>query len=272
MYKLVALDLDGTLLTDDHQITPNTVNAIQQAVESGVIVTIATGRMFPSAKKFAEQLKLNVPLITYQGAVIKDVEEKNVWFERLVSPAISKRLIEIADEQNVHLQVYQDDVLYSKEDDEEIKGYSKAADVPYTKVDHLKDLAVDGFTKLLFIADPMYLDRLEIDLKAEFGEDAHIAKSKPNYLEVTHPEANKGVALLHLAKELNIQPSEIIGMGDNFNDYELITTAGLGIAMGNGVDELKSVADYITRSNNDEGVLHAFEKFVLNDDNRPTTK
>lgn len=268
MYKLVAIDLDGTLLTDQLEITPNTIAAIQQAIENGVVVTLATGRMFPSAKKFAQQLNLNVPLITYQGAVIKDVEEKKVWFERPVTPEISERLIEFAQEHQVHVQVYQDDIVYVAEDNEEIQYYARESNVPYTVVDELSTLSKRGFSKVLFIGEPMYLDRLQIELHGEFGSNAHIAKSKPQYLEVTNPEANKGNALLYLAEQLGIQQSEIIGIGDNHNDFELITTAGLGVAMGNGVEALKSVADYITKTNNDEGVLHALEKFVL----EPPTK
>lgn len=268
MYKLVAIDLDGTLLTDQLEITPNTIAAIQQAIENGVVVTLATGRMFPSAKKFAQQLNLNVPLITYQGAIIKDVEETKVWFERPVPPEISERLIEFAQEHQVHVQVYQDDIVYVAEDNEAIQAYARESNVPYTVVDELSSLAKRGFSKVLFIGEPMFLDRLQVELHREFGSDAHIAKSKPHYLEVTNPEANKGNALLYLAEQLGIQQSEIIGIGDNHNDFELITTAGLGVVMGNGVEALKSVADYITKTNNDEGVLHALEKFVL----EPATK
>lgn len=263
MYKLVAIDLDGTLLTDQLEITPDTITAIQRTIESGVVVTLATGRMFPSAKKFAEQLGLNVPLITYQGAIIKDVEEKKVWYERLVPPGISERLIQFALEHQVHVQVYQDDFLYVAEDNEQIQAYARESDVSYTVVDDLGSLAKRGFTKALFIGEPMYLDRLQIELRGEFGTDAHIAKSKPHYLEVTNPEANKGAALLYLAEQLGIHQSEIIGIGDNHNDFELITSAGLGVVMGNGVEALKHVADYITDTNNNEGVLHALQKFVM---------
>src|SRR5690606_22006678 len=89
------------------------------------------------------------------------------------------------------------------------------------------------------------------------------AKSKKHYLEITHPEANKGSALLYLAKKLGIERTEIIGIGDNFNDIELIETAGLGVAMGNAVMAVKDNADYTTFSNNEEGVLHVIEKFIL---------
>lgn len=263
MYKLIAIDLDGTLLTDDLQVSPGTVKAIQQAVAAGTIVTIATGRMFASAKQFAEQLDINVPLITYQGAIIQDIEEKEVIYERLVSPEIAKKLVEISIEQNVHLQVYQDDILYGAVENEELVSYAEGVLVPYTVEPDLLKLAEKGFTKALFIDSPKKMDALQEELKVLFGDQAHVAKSKPHFLEVTHPEANKGLALLHLAKTLGIDQSEIIGIGDNHNDRELIETAGLGVAMGNAVQEMKDIADFVTLTNNEEGVKHVIEKFVL---------
>lgn len=260
---MIAIDLDGTLLTDELIISSDTVKGIQKAVALGTIVTIATGRMFPSAKIFAQQLGINVPLITYQGAIIKDIAEKEVIYERLVSPDVSQKLVEIAREKKIHLQVYQDDILYGDSANEKIISYAEGVKVPYTIEPDFVKLAKKGFTKALFIAEPGILDILQNELVTLFGEQAHIAKSKENFLEVTHPEANKGSALLYLAERLGIDRSEIIGIGDNHNDRELIMTAGLGIAMGNAVKELKDISDYISLTNNDEGVLHAIEKFVL---------
>ena len=260
---MIAIDLDGTLLTDELIISSDTVKVIQQAVALGTIVTIATGRMFPSAKIFAQQLGINVPLITYQGAIIKDIDEKEFIYERLVSPDVSQKLVEIAREKKIHLQVYQDDILYGDSANEKLISYAEGVKVPYTIEPDFVKLAKKGFTKALFIAEPGILDILQDELVTLFGERAHIAKSKENFLEVTHPEANKGSALLYLAERLGIDRSEIIGIGDNHNDRELIMTAGLGIAMGNAVKELKDISDYISLTNNDEGVLHAIEKFVL---------
>ncbi|WP_255485613.1 Cof-type HAD-IIB family hydrolase [Sporosarcina sp. BP05] len=260
---MIAIDLDGTLLTDNLLISSNTVKAIQKAVEIGTIVTIATGRMFPSAKQFAQQLGINVPLITYQGAIIKDVNEKEVMYERLIPPDIAQKLVDIARKKKIHLQVYQDDILYGESENDKLISYAEEVMVPYTIEPDLGKIARHGFTKALFIAEPDCLEILQGELRTLFGERAHIAKSKETYLEVTHPEANKGSALLHLAKKLGIDRSEIIGIGDNHNDFELITTAGLGIAMGNAVKELKDSADYISLTNNEEGVLHAIEKFIL---------
>lgn len=263
MYKLIAIDLDGTLLTDDLMISPNTVRAIQQAVEVGTIVTIATGRMFASAKQFAEQLEINVPLITYQGAIIQDVAGNEVIYERLISPEIAQKLVEISIDQKLHLQVYQDDILYGPSANEKLVSYAEGVKVPYTVEPDLFKLAEKGFTKALFIEVPEILSVLQEELVALFGERAHIAKSKENFLEITHPEANKGLALLHLAETLGIDQSETIGIGDNHNDKELIMTAGLGVAMGNAVQEIKDIADYVSLMNNEDGVSHVIEKFVL---------
>jgi Cof subfamily protein (haloacid dehalogenase superfamily) len=116
---------------------------------------------------------------------------------------------------------------------------------------------------LLFIDEPEALDLLQEELRIMLGDEACIEKSKLRYLEVTHPEANKGSALLYLAQQLGIDRSEIIGIGDNHNDAELVKSAGFGIAMGNAVAELKELADYTSLSNNEEGVLHAINKFIL---------
>ena len=263
MYKLIAIDLDGTLLTDDLTVSPGTIKAIQQAVEMGTVVTIATGRMFSSAKQVAEQLGINVPLITYQGALIMDTDENEVIFERLISSDIAKKIVEISTEQNLHLQVYQDDILYGAVENDKLIDYAAGVKVPYTVEPDLFKLVETGFTKALIIEKPETIDVLQEELKSLFGNRAHIAKSKPHFLEITHPEANKGLALLHLAETLGIKQSEIIGIGDNHNDRELIETAGLGVAMENAVQEMKDIADYVSLSNNEEGVKHVIEKFVL---------
>ncbi len=170
MYKLIAIDLDGTLLTDELQITPRTIKAIQKAVELGTVVTIATGRMFPSAKLFAQQLGINVPVITYQGAIIKSIEDNVVMYERLIPPDIAQKLVEIARDKKIHLQVYQDDILYAASENDKIIEYSKKSKVPYKIEPDLAKLAKQGFTKALFIEEPTYLAILQDELRALFGE------------------------------------------------------------------------------------------------------
>lgn len=264
MYKLLAVDMDGTLLTDDLELLDSTIDVIQQAAAKGVAITIATGRMHASAKQFAEKLKINVPLITYQGALIQDLDAEKVIYERLIPSDISVKLIEIAEERGIHFQVYQDDLLYGAVDNERLQGYAEKTKVAYQVEPDLRKLAVKGFTKAIYIGEPDYLEGMQEELREQFGESAHITKSTPYFLEVTHPEANKGAALRYLAKTMGIDLSETIGIGDNYNDLELVSVAGLGVAMGNAVDALKNKADYITLTNNEEGVKHVIEKFILN--------
>lgn len=263
MYKMIAIDLDGTLLTDELAVSSNTMTAIRKSVELGVVVTIATGRMYPSAQRIALELGLDAPMITYQGALIKSATGGEALRQRVVPFEIAQKCIHIAAEKKMHIQVYQDDVLYSAVENDKVEAYSKEVGVGFEVEPDLLKLAKDGFMKLLFIDEPEALDLLQDELKTLLGDEACIEKSKLRYLEVTHPDANKGSALLHLAQQLGIDRSEIIGIGDNHNDAELVKSAGFGIAMGNAVAELKELADYTSLSNNEEGVLHAINKFIL---------
>ncbi len=263
MYKMIAIDLDGTLLTDELAVTKDTATAIRKAAELGVVVTIATGRMYPSAQRIALELGLEAPMITYQGAVIRSATSEEVLRERMVSYEIAQKCIHLAAEKQMHIQVYQDNVLYSAVDNEQVKAYSKEVGIGYTVEPDLLGLAKKGFTKLLFIDEPEALAPVQEELQTVLGDAACIEKSKKRYLEVTHPDANKGSALAFLAEELGIDRSEVIGIGDNFNDMDLVKAAGFGVAMGNAVDELKEIADYTSLSNNEEGVLHVLNKFIL---------
>lgn len=262
-YRLVAIDIDDTLLTDDLVVTPGTKAALEQAIRQGVIVTLATGRMFPSAQNIAKQLELNVPIITYQGGLIKNLLDEAVLYHRPVPTDIANRLIDIAEERGLHLQLYHNDHLIVNTDNDHIRAYSELSKVPYVIESDFRRVAILGSTKMLIIDEPETLDRLADELRTVFGSSLHITKSKPHYLEFLHPEATKGHALSYLAKHYRIPQEQTMAIGDSWNDHEMIQVAGLGVAMGNAVASLKQIADYITRSNNEEGVREVIEQFVL---------
>ncbi|MFM9331155.1 Cof-type HAD-IIB family hydrolase [Paenibacillus mesotrionivorans] len=267
MYKLIAVDLDDTLLNDQLDITEGTRSAIYAAMERGAVFTIATGRMFASARKIAAKLGLEVPLITYQGALVKHASDGTVIYERNVPPEVVRYVFEYAAKNGLHLQAYHNDTLLAKEENERLKGYAKLNNIAYEIEPDFDRLAEKTAPKLLMIDEPEVLDRVLVELKAAVGDKAHITKSKPHFLEIMHPEGTKGHALTRLAEHYGIKQEETIGIGDSWNDHELVEQAGLGVAMENAVDSLKQVADYVTRSNNDEGVRHVIEKFVLEDQN-----
>lgn len=263
MYKLIAIDVDDTLLSDNLTVSEGTRQAMASAIEMGVTVTLATGRMFASAQKIAKSINLNVPIITYQGALVKTLLDGQVLYERPVPADAAKELHTFCKEQRLHLQLYVNDELYGTEDNERIRAYSKLSNIPYLIEPDFGKLIEMPTNKMLMIDEPDRLDEIAIQLQALIGDRVHITKSKAHYLEVMHKEGTKGHALKHMAEHIGCTMEETIAIGDAWNDREMIQAAGLGVAMGNAVPLLKEIADYVTFSNNEEGVKHVIEKFVL---------
>ncbi|MFC5701946.1 Cof-type HAD-IIB family hydrolase [Cohnella faecalis] len=264
-YRLVAMDLDDTLLNDELKVTDTTRQAMADAIARGVHLTIATGRMYDSARQTASQVGLNVPIITYQGSLIKNLLDGEVLYERSVPPAAAEKLYQYCLAHGLHLQTYIDDKLYTPEENDKLFSYVKQSNIPYTvESDFGKLVSNPKQTKLLIIDEPAKLDAMIPELRELLGPEVHVTKSKPNYLEFMHHEGTKGHALRFLAKHFDIPIEETIAMGDAMNDHEMVEAAGLGVAMANAVPALKEIADYVTLSNNDDGVRHVLEKFILN--------
>lgn len=265
-YKMIAIDLDDTLLSGDLSISQINRQAISHAVSMGVKVTISTGRMFRSTLPYVEQLKLDVPVITYQGALIKNAMSEEVVLARPLPLDISLDIIEESRKHGVHIQVYiGDDYFFDK-----YNGYSQLyydlSGIEGKAVRRLEDFLVEAPLKVLIMDSPetiSYLTGLYADM---FKGRAEITISKSNYLEFTNIEANKGSALEHLAQSLGIKREEVIAIGDGYNDISMIKYAGLGVAMGNAPLDVKKYADFITCSNEDNGVAHVIKKFVLKEE------
>lgn len=263
MYKLIAIDVDDTLLNDDLIVTDATKRAMEEAIARGVTVTLATGRMYASARKIADQIQLNVPIITYQGSLVKTLLDGQVLYERSVPTDAAKQLYAYTEEHGLHLQLYVDDVLYVQTDNEKAQRYSKLSKIPYVVAENFEALLEQPNTKMLIIDEPSYLDEVAEQLKPLIGDRVHITKSKAHYLEFMHKEGTKGHALRFMAEHLGCTIDQTIAIGDAWNDHEMIEAAGLGVAMGNAIPALKEVADYVTLTNNEDGVAHVINKFVL---------
>jgi Cof subfamily protein (haloacid dehalogenase superfamily) len=264
-YRLIAVDLDDTLLTDELIVTEATKEAMKRAIERGAHVTIATGRMFDSAQQIARQVGLNVPIITYQGSLVKNLLDEQVLYERFVPTEAAARLYQYCKEHGLHLQTYIEDKLLTGEDNDKIKAYAAQSNIPYLVAEDFGSLIASSTkqTKLIIIDEPDRLDAIMPELRNLLGAGVHLTKSKAHYLEVLHREGTKGHALRFLAAHYDIPLEETIAMGDAWNDREMIEAAGLGVAMANAVPGLKEIADYVTLSNNEDGVRHVLEKFVL---------
>ena len=175
-YRLVAIDLDDTLLTDDLEITEGTKRALAAAAAEGCVVTIATGRMYASAARVAGGLGLNVPIITYQGALVKNLIDGKVLYERTVPVDAALAVARYAAERGLHLQGYVDDKMYAVADNEKSRAYSKLSGIPYDVTDDFESIARQGAAKMLVIDEPEKLDRMMDELGAYLGEEARLTK------------------------------------------------------------------------------------------------
>ncbi len=262
-YRLIAIDLDDTLLDNELRVSPRTRQALHRTVERGSIVTIATGRMYRSALPLALDLEIEAPIITYQGALVKNARSGEVLLDRPVPLALAAQVLAEGYKTGIHINLYLHDNLYVDKITPEGAGYAGLAGVELYPVGNLLEFMRSEPAKIVFIAEPARLDRLNEELPARFGDSLYITKSKPNYLEFMHPRATKGQALQALAGRYGVCREEVMAFGDSYNDLDMIEFAGMGVAMGNSPEEVKEKADYVTGTNQNEGVAEVLEKFVL---------
>ncbi len=261
--KLVAVDLDDTLLAPDLKLSPRVKEAVAAARAAGVCFTIATGRMYCSAVPFAAELGIDVPLITYQGALVKNSLSGEVLIYRPLPLEAAREVIGCLRRYGCHLNGYLDDRLLVERDTPEGRRYASFAGVKLEVVgDFLQYFDRDPL-KVLAIADEPLLDKIQEELTPVFDGRVHIVKSKPRFLEFSHPLATKGEALSCLARLCGAAREEVMAIGDGYNDLEMIEYAGIGVAVANAGEKVKASADYVTRLPYGEGVVEALEKFVF---------
>ncbi|NLK00661.1 MAG: HAD family phosphatase [Clostridia bacterium] len=262
--KLVAIDLDGTLLDSNKKISPRAEKAIRDIREKGVRVTIATGRMFASTRPYAEHLDLELPLITYQGALVKLKDNTNILYQRNVPSYLAQEVVAMAREHGYPLNFYLDDHVLVEKASPEILNYARKYNVEVEEINDLTEMSDIGPIKLLAINErEEELMKFEEKCRDVFGEELYITKSMPEYLEFMHPEATKAKGLEAVEDYLGIGDGETMAIGDSFNDLEMLHYAGVSVVMGNAREEIKAAADYITASNDNDGVAEALEKIIL---------
>lgn len=261
--RLVAIDLDDTLLDRRTSVSPRAVAAIRQAVAQGVTVTVATGRMYASALPYARQLGLDVPLITYNGALVKASLSGEVLYHRTIERDLAVAIMELFRSRNWYIQSYVDDVLYVKEVNDQTRAYEETVKMKAVSMGESFYTKALPPTKLLALARPEEIQERYQTVRRHFGDRLYVALSKPTYLEMTHPAVNKGVALSYLAQKLGIDRREVMAIGDSQNDLDMIEFAGWGVAMGNATDLVKSKADAVTAANDADGVAEAIERYIL---------
>ncbi len=257
------MDLDDTLLDRDLVLSPRVEGVIREIMQSGVMVTLSTGRMFQSALPYALRLGIDIPIICYQGALIKDPNTRQVLFHQPVPLREARQVIEIVRRWGLHINVYVDDELYVESITPEARRYVDIARVPLHPVGDLLTFLTEPPTKLVIVSDEASIDRAMAELRATFGETIYITKSLPIFCEIAHAGCNKGNALAALASGLGVAQHETVAIGDGLNDLEMVQWAGLGIAMGNAPAELIEAADIITGTIKEDGAAQALEDIFL---------
>jgi len=267
MIRLIASDLDGTLLDRDGRISRENREVIREAVARGITFTIVTGRMFQSALPFALELGLDEeqPMICYNGALIKRLSGETLY-ESCLPPELAQAVAEYGLQRGWTVQVYYDDELYVAEVDQYVEHYAADVNVRINAVGDLMAFIRDGgkkLVKILIAGPPEDSQDRAADLNRVFGSQVEVASSRPRYVEVTSINTNKGRALQWLAGFLGIRQAEVLAVGDNDNDVSMLEVAGTAVAVANASSRAKEAASHVTEPNWKHGVAHAIRELVL---------
>ncbi|WP_353893528.1 HAD family hydrolase [Proteinivorax hydrogeniformans] len=263
MIKLVAIDLDGTLLNDSGEIHPKDSEKIQKLISNGVYVVLATGRTFKSAQYIAKQLNLNVPIITYNGGLIKDTISQRVIHCSKINLDTAKEILKLAEHQQVYARAYVDDVLWEQKENTDAKHYAKKHRISY-KIKGKLSQTLDKDPYILLFKDrenPSKIYNLTNKLK-ELNK-VTVTSSTPDSVEVMSKETSKAHALKIICKKLNIPKEKTLAIGNSLNDYDMLSWAGTGVAMQNSDQALLKIWDKVSKhTNNQAGVSRIIEEFI----------
>ncbi len=262
---MLVLDMDDTLLTDNHTISDENKEMIFKAQEKGVYVVLASGRPTSAMTAYAKELKLdfyNSYMLSYNGAVITDLKSDTVLFEQTLTKEQIHELYDYSLESKTHIITYLNEAIVSETDSEYIDVEKNITGLPHNKVTSFKAEVQTNAVKCILLEEPSYLKNVEIDLKERMPH-LSVSMSKPFFLEVAQQGIDKAFSLSKLAKKLNIDQSEIIAVGNAGNDLTMIEYAGLGVWVDNVSPELRGKGDVIVASNNDNGVAEVIKKYIL---------
>lgn len=254
--KLIATDMDGTLLHSDGTVSPFTLDALRAASTCGANVVIATGRMFAGISQFLRYMPFCRYCITTNGAEIYDRTTNKVIYSRPIEQETAVFVADYAKKHNIHMHAYADNVLYTTMIDEKSIWYKKATGLMGTLIeeDFVTFYSKHSVSKLVLIDLPENCDKFFLDLTNALGKNASIVQSNANFVEITSARATKGQALEFLIDYLGLLPEQAIAFGDSGNDIPMLSGPWHTCAVENAWDEAKQVADKVIESNNADGV------------------
>lgn len=266
MYKLIAVDMDGTLLNEKKEVSNKCRKLISKLMEDGKKVVLATGRPLKGILPYLQTLDLlkeNNYVVTYNGALVQSARGDEILYNKPLSLDSYKELYVVSKELGVNIHALTDKSVLTPKNNPYTGIEASINQIPIIE-GPIEDVDINtNIVKVMFIDDPKKLDAI-IPLIPQWVKDKYsILRSASIFLEFLNKSVNKGVGVSIIAKKLGIKPEEVICVGDAGNDIAMIEYAGLGVAMGNATEEVKLAADYITLSNEEDGVAHVIEKFMF---------
>lgn len=268
MYKLIALDMDGTLLTSEKKISDNTKKALKAAEAKGVKVVLASGRPLDGITRYLEELDLlkeDDYTLSFNGGIVINNKTKDIITSTLIKGCDLKDIYRVSKELDINIHAFSvREGLITPKISQYTKHECDINKINYTIKDFNEVDDDEDIVKVMMIDPQEKLDEAIKKLPKYLYDKYSVFKSAPFFLEFTNKEVDKGKGLKKLGEYLGIAQDEIIACGDAGNDLSMIKYAGLGVAMKNATDDVKSEADYITLSNDEEGIVHVVEKFILN--------
>ena len=266
--RLLALDLDDTLLRSDLSISYRTRNAIKRTEAWGVTVVLASGRIPSAMEQYSKLLGLHKRkgyLICNNGALIQESNTGAIVHEVRIDPETALVICDLANAEGFPVQMYDDDIMYVSRQNEFSNYDEKLTGIRQVVVENFRAMVGEGCYKLIVPGDPMILEHFESLVRTYLEEKITLFTSRPYFLEILPKSTDKGTALAMVAEILGIRAEEALAIGDSMNDEAMIRWAGTGVAMVNGDERIKSIADLITdRTNDDDGVAEVIGKYFLN--------
>ncbi len=277
--RVAVLDIDGTLINDELVMHPRTRDAVRRVAAEAPVI-LATGRMFRSALPWAHELHVSLPLVCYQGALIRDVPRDggptDVLFEEGLDSAVATAAIAIARQHGWHRQAYADDTLYCEQDRPEAHLYAAIAQVPITFVEDLDEVVRGGSTKVVFVSQqPAVVDACIAAMTEGLGDRARVTRSMDWFVEVISPRVNKALAVGMVCSTLGLTLGDAVAVGDAPNDIEMLALAGLGVAVRTARPEVLAAADATCAGPDDGGVADVLQHLGLSGPDpgtRPSTR
>ncbi|MEG1547576.1 MAG: Cof-type HAD-IIB family hydrolase [Clostridia bacterium] len=263
MYKLLALDIDDTLTNMARAVPTSNIEAINRAQAAGVFVTVATGRGYHGSSHIWKQLNIHGPVINYGGAIVMDSNTDTMLYSTAVTPELVIEALEFAHELGVHSQLYQGDGIVCENENAYAQKYVSFLDLKMDIDPDIRKKSWNNVPKVLYITDAENAERLMPIIAKRFEDRLKVSASKPGFIEINHKDAHKGSAVAWVAQYMGIPQEQVVAIGDNTLDSEMIKWAGLGVAVGNAYQSVKDIADIIAPDCADNAVAWVIDNVIL---------